>query len=185
MRKGINKKELPDFAKFLLKKYFDSIPYIPCRYVSHNRFDPGTSAQFLMDQGDNYNMEDDELYNAEGYRGGHIDLDGDMLIGVDVESKSWTDPANHPKLRIEVSDELWNLPLYLTGSLLHELAHYWCWHTGREYHDGNDDFEAKLKELGLPSNYDRKFNKKTKQWEDDFDYEKVAHYYDEFRASGG
>lgn len=40
------------------------------------------------------------------------------------------------------------------STLIHELTHYALWWQGRDYRDGEKDFESKLKELGLTSNFD-------------------------------
>ena len=66
------------------------------------------------------------------------------------------------------------------GELLHELTHYYCWYLGYDYHDGDKQFEDKFKEFGFPSNFDRRFEKSTRSWVDDYDYGCLKKYLEEF-----
>ena len=47
------------------------------------------------------------------------------------------------------------------STLIHELTHCALWWQGYEYDDGEYDFEKKLTELGLPSNYSHDYSKKS------------------------
>ncbi len=42
----------------------------------------------------------------------------------------------------------------ITQTLIHELLHFSLWWQGYDSNDGSPDFENRLKELGLPSDYD-------------------------------
>ena len=55
--------------------------------------------------------------------------------------------------RIAVNRTMCKSILDIDAVLIHELCHYSLWWQGLEYHDGEVDFERKLKELGLNSNY--------------------------------
>ena len=170
-----------DFEKmtdFFRQKYFDNIPAIPCYLAKDRFFEKGVDASFYITQNDNYDEDEDDLLNSYEYSQTRVDLaDG---FGFEYGDPSWTDPLNKPKLSIVIKESLLAEPLRFVGTLLHELTHYWCWFCGYEHSDGKPQFEGKLKELGLPSNWEHRFIKSTKQWVDDFDYSKVQPYYDDF-----
>ena len=46
------------------------------------------------------------------------------------------------------------------STLIHELAHCALWWQGLEFDDGQPDFERKLQELGLPSNWNHNYVKR-------------------------
>ncbi len=174
----ITKKEFADMTDYFRKKYFDNIPAIPC-YLEDIKSTTGEvlDGRFVVEQNRDYVEEDDELLHNYEYSQ-YVEVAEGLVC--ELGTPSWTDPLNHPTLYIVISKSLRTSPMRLVGTLLHELAHYWCWYCGYDYHDGNRDYENKLKSLGLPSNWDHKFNKEIKMWEDDFDYSKMESYYNDF-----
>ncbi len=177
----ITKKEFDQMTSFFLKTYFDSIPLIPCKLVAKKNFEKGVTANFVLEQNEDYDMDDDDLLHSPEY-GKRVNISEGF--GFDYGAQSWEDPLNHPKVYIEVTTGLKEEPLRLVGTLLHELTHYWCWYCGYDHSDGTKQFENKLKELGLPSNWEHStFIKSEKKWIDSFDYTTMQKYYDAFRKS--
>lgn len=174
-------KELQKMAKYFLKKYFDNIPYIPCKFLPKSKFEDGCTAYFIIQESDDYDSGEDELYNTGEYSSHYVEIDDG--IGFTCGGGSFADPLNHPDLAIALSNELRTDVNKCVGVLLHELVHYYCWYIGYDHSDGSHAFENKLAELGLPSNYENMFNKETKEWEDIFDYSKMQNYYNEYRLS--
>ncbi|MBR4314827.1 MAG: hypothetical protein IKP66_07960 [Lachnospiraceae bacterium] len=178
----ITDKELESMMTFFRKKYFDGIPNIMCYFAPQEFFDDETTeACFGLEQNENYSITEDELYDSYGYSH-HYEIEEGF--GFDYGTPSWTDPLNKPTPYIAIVESLRNNdPRHLIGTLLHELAHYWCWYCGYDHSDGSEQYERKLKEMGIPSNFERRFNKDTKQWEDAFDYEKMEDYYFDYLSS--
>ncbi len=177
----ITKKEFEQMTDFFRRTYFDGIPSIPCKLLAKSNFEKGVDANFIIEQNEDYDESQDELLDSPEYR---TRVDIAEGFGFEYGHYSWEDPLNHPNLYIEVQADLKTDPLKLVGVLLHELTHYWCWYCGYEHADGAKEFEAKLKELGLPSNWEHSsFIKEKKQWVDSFDYTTMQKYYDAFRKS--
>lgn len=180
----ITKEEFKQMSDYFRKKYFDNIPAIPCYLASPAEFDEEKfDGRFVVQQSKDYDEDKDELMRTSGYAK-RLELE-DSGIGCEWGTPSWTDPLNHPDVHIVVNESLSADPMRLTGTLLHELTHYWCWYCGYGYHDGEEDYERKLKELGFPSNWDHTFNKEKRTWEDAFDYEILRPVYDDFKANAG
>lgn len=172
MKISKEQQELEKMARFYLKKLFYNIPYIPVEYSNNLEDSKGI---FEMEMADDYVYENDELLNSYEYRWKYISME-DGMCGVDIGGdRSWEDPINHPKLAIRISARYTNNIRKLTAILLHELLHYYCWHTGLEHHDDSEDFLEKCKEMDIPTNYSD-YIWEDGRWKDVFDYTKVDKY---------
>lgn len=155
--------QLQKISDLMIKEVFDSIPKIPCCFET---LKSGTEGCFRLAENDEDDLkkEDPELFemieNAPEYRIRHIALDD--TIGIDLfKEMPWTDPMRHPNISINVNSSLKKDIRRVVAALMHELTHYWCWYVGHDFGDGNKQFEKKLKELDLPSCYDREFKNGT------------------------
>ena len=167
-------------ADFFLKKLFYGIPSISCEFSELPKDNLG---YFCLERNDDYDLRDeDELLadyveNAPEYKMKSFWRNG---FGIDiVREPSWTDPLNRPEQYILISEKIRRKIYVVTGTLLHELTHYDCWHCGYDHKDGMDQFEAELKRRGLPSCFDREF--KNGKWVDSYDYNKIKIYYDIYK----
>lgn len=142
------------------------------------------NGRFCMEEGEDYDSEADELIDAPEYKlRDDASLDG-MIHHIREYTPSWTDALNKPKLRIEINCKLQRDPLKVTGILLHELAHYYCWHCGYDFEDSSRFFDDLTAKLGLPSNYrNRRFDKDRGEWEDTFDYSAMEQHYKRFKLA--
>ena len=178
----ISKKEFEKMADYFRQKYFDNIPKIPYKVVADTNINKGVDASFVIEQNEDYDEDNDELLNSPEYSKRVEFADG---FGFDYGNPSWIDPLNHPKMYIEIRRSLLSDELKLVGVLLHELTHYWCWYCGYDHTDGSKQFEDKLKELKLPSNWEHAgFIKDKKKWVDIFDYSTMKDYFDDFVQNG-
>ena len=184
-------KQLQDMSDFFIRTHF-KIPTIKTRF---SKLNPNTLGTFVMTENDSFDLkeEDPELFgqieNAPEYRTRSCRENG---FGFDIlPDPVWTDPLNKPHLDIYINTCIQKknktLPYsndqMIAGVLLHELTHYYCWYCGYDHHDGSREFEKKLLELGLPSNYyDQEYNKTAGGWYDAFDYSTMQRYLDEFHA---
>ena len=175
----VTQKQLNNMRDYFLKTLFYGIPAIPCWFESREEMGSGDGL-FRIEANDDYEY-DEELENAPEHKSRYHGQGG---IGYTYDpNPAWTDPLANPELSIAIANKLHKNPLRTLAVLLHELTHYYCWYTGLDHKDGSRDFEDKLKELGLPNNFDDYiWNKEEGVWEDTFDYESVRKYYDEWKG---
>ena len=178
----MTKTELQKLSNYFLKRFFGGIPKVNTVFEELEEDEFGN---FVLEANDDFDLsEEDPVYaklleEAPEYR--NRDFVQDNLTITRHNTPSFTDPACHPNIVIRISDSIKRKDLVVVGTLLHELTHYYCWYLGFDYHDGNRQFEMKLREFGFPSNFDRNFNKETKEWNDAFDYSCLKKYLDEFK----
>lgn len=178
----MTKQELQKISDFFLKRFFGGIPKIAAKYGDTEE---GILGNFFIEANNEYDIEEEDptyaqlLEEAPEYKTRDYEKENLTISG--ITTPSYTDPACHPILSIVISNTIKKNELIVVGTLLHELTHYYCWYLGFDYHDGNRQFEMKLREFGFPSNFDRNFNKETKEWNDTFNYSCLQKYLDEFR----
>ena len=174
----MTRQEFEKMTDYFRQKYFDNIPKIPYHLVKKTNLGKNADASFVLRQNDDYDIRYDTVINCPEYNKRVDIMEG---FGFNYGHESWTDPLNHPSMYIEVKHALLRDPLRLVGVIMHELTHYWCWYCGYEHSDGSIEFERKLKELGLPSNWTHVgYKKEEKKWIDIFDYTTMKKYYDDY-----
>lgn len=177
----MTKVELQKLSDYFVKRFFG----IPKITVGYSDLEEGTIGNFILSENDDFDIKEEDpeyaklLEEAPEYRDRTFSVEGLTVNG--RKKQSFTDPACRPNFSICISNAIKKDELVVVGTLLHELTHYYCWYLGYDYSDGDRQFEKKLKEFGFPSNFDRKFNKETKEWEDDFNYRVLKKYLDDFR----
>jgi predicted SprT family Zn-dependent metalloprotease len=62
----------------------------------------------------------------------------------------------------------------LTATLLHELAHYYCWYLGYQHHDDDRDFLRLCEKMHLPTHYTYRWD--GHKWIDSYDYGYARNY---------
>ena len=169
----MNIKKLRAASEYFLKKYFYSIPNI---HIAYAKLPEAIDGQFILEMNDDYDVDEDILYDTPGYR--EIDLDLGYGINFHVSGRSWMDPSNSPKHYILLSETIRRKDPVVIAVLMHELIHYYCWYTGRDYEEDSEDFVNMTKEFGVPSNYDHKYI--NNEWVDSFNYMTTKHYLEEF-----
>ena len=178
----MTKTELQKLSDYFLKRFFGGIPKVNTVF---GNLDEDEFGNFILESNDDFDLEEEDpvyaelLKEAPEYRN-RVFIQENLTI-TSHTTPSFTDPACRPKIVIRISNIIKRNDLLVVGTLLHELTHYYCWYLGFDYHDGNRQFEEKLKEFGFPSNFDRKFNKETKEWNDSFDYNCLKGYLEEFK----
>lgn len=166
-------KALEGMTRFYLKELFYGIPEIPVEITSD--LDSGIMGQFVLDEGDDYDRDNDELMNAPEYRSRYKPL-WDGFGGVELQREySYMDPLNHPKAYIQLNKKIIRDIRKTVAVLLHELLHYCYWYIGREYHDYSKDFHEKCLEMELPNNY-TDYVWIDNEWRDSYDYTKIDKY---------
>ena len=169
---------LKEMTKFYLKELFYNIPEIPVHI--EDELDGESLGQFILDEGEDYDPEEDELMNAFEYRSRYRQL-WNGFGGVELaRERSYMDPLNHPETFIQINRKLTKDLRKTTAVLLHELLHYAYWYMGREFHDDSRDFLDKCLEMRLPTNY-TDFKWTNRGWKNTYDYSKVDKYIEMFR----
>ena len=154
----MNDTELEKMTRFFLKKIFQGIPYVPTFFGSEDRLD-NKLGMTAFSKNDDYEEED---YTSKEIAPGVFDYGS--------YEPSYLDADNHPYIEIIISESLKDDMNKLTGVLLHELCHYYCWYCGYEHRDGSSQFEGKLKEYGLPSCSCYRYDKTLKKHVTTFDF---------------
>ncbi len=173
--------ELENMARFFLKKLYNGIPYIPTAFASEERLGD-MLGMIEYTEGDNYILENDKLLKMHEYDFKETGLGNGVFIENTYEP-SFMDPENAPKIECLISDTLKDNVNMTTGILLHELCHYWCWYRGYEHHDGDMQFERKLKELKLPSSSDMFYDKELERHIPSFDFNRMSNYVEMYHSN--
>ncbi len=177
----ISEEMLRDMARFFLKELFYGIPEIPVSYGDPDKEEISCDAagEFRLEKCQGYDVSGDSLFNTPGYRWrykamweGYPEFGG---VDFGVFEGLWENPLNHPEAYIVIRRCQARDALRLTGTLLHELLHYYCWYIGLDHHDGDRDFEDLCREMGLSSNF-RDWVWKDGKWKSVFDYSHVEEY---------
>lgn len=166
--------ELEKMARFYLKKLYNNIPYIPVTFASEEEMGSYLGLTEYS-EGVGYIMENDELLNAAEYSAKETEISPGIFEGAKYEP-SYMDALNHPEIEIKLNDKLKDNINMLTGILLHELCHYWCWYRGFDHNDGDPQFERRLRELKLPSGGDYRYSKTYKRHISTFDFNSMEGY---------
>ncbi len=167
------KTTIEEMAKVYLEELFCGIPMIPVEIESD--MECCTLGQFVLDAGEEYDLNKDELISAPEYRYRYKTL-WDGLGGMELGREySYMDPLNHPKVYIQINKKIIKDIRKTTAVLLHELIHYYYWYIGREYQDDSREFIDKCIEMDVPTNY-TDYVWDGHQWKDIFDYTKVEKY---------
>lgn len=154
---------LLDMMRFFLTNMFSGIPDISCHFGPAEGFVLG---KFLLKRSSKYLESKDPVAGKAGYIPRHYFLCGGLIDSYQYDIEPWEDPLNHPKPEIIISDALadFNHMLSLTGTLLHELTHYYCWYIGLDYKDEDKDFHNRLLRMGLPTNWSSMNESKVKEY---------------------
>ncbi len=170
----ITQTELRSMAKFYRKKLFYGLPEIDVFLTGE------AAGVFILEKPDSYMEKDDSLIDEYLYRP-RYKYYGNGVGAYLNEAYSWEDPENNPVKRIEIKKEYSRDIRKLTACLLHELAHYYLWYCGYEYGDENSDFLKLCKKMGLPTNYDFKWDKSENKWVHTYDYSQIDKYIEMYK----
>ena len=166
--------ELEKMARFFLAKIFDNIPYVTTRFATDDELDDNLG-ETKYTEGTGYMLEKDKLKDMPEYSAmGEVIAPG--IVAECRYEPSFMDAENNPQIEILISSSLKDDLDTLTGILLHELCHYWCWYRGYDHHDGDSQFERKLHELKLPSNSDYKYDRELGKYVVKFDFSRMKSY---------
>lgn len=128
----MNKKEATNRAKFFSEYLFGLKAVPPIELLSDKKME-----EFMEER-----AKDNQIFQRRS-----CPINGCFLC--DEVGTSVQDDCN-----IYINTSVCNTIEQFNSTLIHELTHYALWWQGLEYRDGEKDFERKLKELGLTSNYD-------------------------------
>lgn len=164
----ITDNELENMTRFYLKEVFKGIPFITTHFATVEELGDKLGITEYT-EGDDYIIEKDVLLDMHEYAHAAVEIAPGVFDDVKYEP-SYLDPENHPKIEILLSDTLKTDIYMLTGVLLHELCHYYCWYMGYDHHDGDLQFERRLRELRLPSCSDYRYSKEARKHISLFDF---------------
>lgn len=175
-------KEVRKMAGFFLKEFFDNIPMLRIEYDAIcDEMNQGICGCFGLHENEEYDLDKEDpemaelLRNSSEYKVRYREYGG---IGYTSSyDPEYTDVLHKPEPYIILNETIKRNKKMITSVLLHELVHYWCWYLGYDHHDGDKQFENKIKELGLRSNFSNA-TFRDGEWQDDFDYDTVQKYID-------
>ncbi len=166
-------RKLREMARFYERTLFYGLPEIKVSYSGK-----GMGA-FCMDSADDYCPCEDELTDEYLYRKRYVET----APGVGYYKNhdfSWQDVENHPKVQIKINKSLQGDLRKLTAVLLHELCHYYLWYIGYDYHDNDGHFLSLCRKMGLPTNYDHRWD--GRKWVETYDYSLVDKYIEMYKG---
>ncbi|MCR5238106.1 MAG: hypothetical protein K6E34_12995 [Lachnospiraceae bacterium] len=172
--------KLETLEKYLLVKFYGGIPSIPISFGTKEEM-CGLWGCFCQKASDDYDEE--SMRDVPGYRSRYISLEIFGMAAGYTEYEDdvpYMDPLMHPELSIKISPEIKKDPLKITATLMHELAHYYCWYVGYDYDDDSLEFIRFLKDRDLPTNHDFIWNREDKAWTDTYDYALARPYFNAF-----